>query len=145
MKTNGVKSKDFVRKFHKFTNNQFRLAISWNSRILSSLFRLKDKNLYPACKIYYGKCHCGEDYVGEPIRNTATRWSEHNNPTHKAKPAQHIKNHIGHFFDWLILCNAPSNSQVRTKLEALFIGIMKPSLNEQTNFDRLTFFRNGIT
>ena len=99
------------------------------------MFRLKDKNLYPACKIYYGKCHCGEDYVGEPIRNTATRWSEHNNPTHKAKPAQHIKNHIGHFFDWLILCNAPSNSQVRTKLEALFIGIMKPSLNEQTNFD----------
>ena len=112
---------------------------------MGSLFRLKDKNLYPACKIYYGKCQCGEDYVGETIRNTTTRWSEHNNPTHKSEPAQHIKNHTGHSFDWSILCNAPSNNQVRKNLEALFIGIIKPSLNEQTNFDRLTLFRNGIT
>ena len=64
--------------------------------------------------------------------------SEHKNPTHKSEPAQHIKNHIGHLLDWSILCNAPSNSQIRKNLEALFIGIMKPSLNEQTNFDRLT-------
>ena len=135
---NEAKSKDFIRKFHKFTNNQFRLVISWSTRKLSYLFRLKDKNLYPACKIYYVKCQCGEDYIGETIRNTATRWSEHNNPTHKSEPAQHIKNHIGHLFDWSILCNAPSNSQIRKNLEALFIGIMKPSLNEQTNFDRLT-------
>ena len=55
------------------------------------------------------------------------------------------KKHIGHFFDWSILCNTPSNNQIRKNLEALFIGIMKPSLNEQTNFDRLTLFRNGIT
>ena len=74
-----------------------------------------------------------------------TRRSERNNPTHKSEPAQHIKNYIGHLFDWSILCNAPSNSQIRKNLEALFIGIMKPSLNEQTNFDRLTLFRNGIT
>ena len=112
---------------------------------MSSLFRLKDKNLHPACKIYYGKCQCDEDYVGETIRNTTTRWSEHNNPTHKSEPAQHIKNHIGHLFDWSILCNAPSNNQIRKNLEALFIGIIKPSLNEQTNFDRLTLFHNGIT
>ena len=45
----------------------------------------------------------------------------------------------------LILCNAPSNSRIRKNLEALFIGIMKPSLNEQTNFDRLTLFRNCLT
>ena len=141
---NETKSKDFIRKFHEFTNNQFQLAISWNTRILSSLFRLKDKNLYPACKIYYGKCQCGEDYVGETIRNTTTRWSQHNNPAHKSEPAQHIKNQIGHLFDWSILCNAPSNNQIRKNLEALFIGIIKPSLNEQTNFDRLTLFRKGI-
>ena len=109
------------------------------------MFRLKDKILCPACKIYYGKCQCGEDYEVETIRNTATRYSEHNNPTHKSEPAQHIKNHTVHWFDWSILCNAPSNSQIRKNLEALFIGIMKPSLNEQTNFDRLTLFRNGIT
>ena len=65
--------------------------------------------------------------------------------THKSEPGQHIKNHIGHLFDWSILCNARSNSQIRKNLEALFIGIMNPSLNEQTNFDRLTLFCNGIT
>ena len=106
---------------------------------------MKNKNLYPACKIYYGKCQRGEDYVGETIRNTATRWTEHNNPTHKSEPAQHMKNHIGHLFDWSILYNASSNSQIRKNLEALFIGIMEPSLNEETNFDCLTLFRNGIT
>ena len=142
---NEAKSRDFIKKFHKFTNNQFRLAISWNTRKLSSLFRLKDKNLYPACKIYYGKCQCGEDYVGETIRNTATHWSKHNNPTHKSELARHIKNHIGHLFDWFILSNAPSNSQIRKNLEALVISIMKPSLNEQTNFDHLTLFHNSIT
>ena len=36
----------------------------------SSLFSLKDKNLYPGSKIQYGKCkQCGEDYVGETKRN----------------------------------------------------------------------------
>ena len=43
---------------------------------LSSLFCLKTKNLYPACKIYYGKCQCSEDYVGETNRNTATHCSK---------------------------------------------------------------------
>ena len=109
------------------------------------MFCLKGKNLYPACKTYYGKCQCGEDYVGETIRNTAMRWSEHNNPTHKSEPSQHIKIHIGHLFDWSTLPNTPSNNQIRKNLEAFFISIMKPSLNEQTNFDSSTFFHNGIT
>ena len=52
---------------------------------------------------------------------------------------------MGDLFDWSILCNVPSNSQNRENLEALFIGNMKPFLNEQTNFDRLTHFRKGIT
>ena len=89
---------------------------------MSSLFRLKDKKLYLACKIYYGKCQYDEDCVGETIRNTATRWSEHNNPTHKSEPAQHTKNHIGHLFDLSTLCNAPSSNQIRKNLEELFIG-----------------------
>ena len=47
--------------------------------------------------------------------------------------------------DWSMLCNAPCSNQIRKNLEALFNGILKPSLNEQTNFDRLRLFRNGIT
>ena len=86
-----------------------------------------------------------QDYVGETIINTATGWSEHHNPTHKSEAAQHTKNHIGYLLDWSILFNTPSNSQIRKNLEALFLGIKKPSLNEQTNFDHLTLFRNDIT
>ena len=36
-------------------------------------------------------------------------------------------------------------TKLEKKQEALYIGIMKPFLNEQINFDRLTLFRNGIT
>ena len=63
---------------------------------MSYLFCLKDKHLHPACKIYYRKCQCREDYVRETIRYT--RWSEHNNQTSKSKPAEHIKTHIEHLF-----------------------------------------------
>ena len=41
--------------------------------------------------------------------------------------------------------DSQSDNQTRKNLEALLISIMKPSLNEQTNFDRLTLFCNGIT
>ena len=71
---NETKSKHFLKKFHHFTKNNFDIAISWETRKIQTLFHLKDKNLYPACKIYYGVCKCGEDYVGETKRNTITRW-----------------------------------------------------------------------
>ena len=71
------------------------------------MFHFKDKNLHAECKIYYSSCQYDEDYLGETIRNTATRWSEHNNSTHKSESAQHIKKHIKHLFDWSILCNSP--------------------------------------
>ena len=96
-------------------------------------------------KIYYGKCQCGENYIGEAITNIGSRWSEHNNPTHKSELAQHTKKDIEHLFDWSILWNTPSNIQIRNKFEALFIVTMKPTLNEQSKFDHLTLLRKGIT
>ena len=67
---------------------------------MRTLFKIKDKNLYPACKIYYGECeHCGDNYIGETVRNTVTRWSEHNNPDHKSELAEHIKRNIDHVFN----------------------------------------------
>ena len=76
-KQNEIKSKDFIRKFHKFTNNNFRLAISWKTRKMKMLFKIKDKNLYPVCKIYYGECeHCRDNYIGETVRNTVNTLKE---------------------------------------------------------------------
>ena len=143
---NEKKSKDFIKKFHHFTNESFKIAISWKTRKIQSLFNnIKDKNLYPACKIYHGECVCGEKYIGETVRNTQKRWSEHNNPNKDSEPARHIKENVDHQFEWKVLSHAPLNKALRKNLEAIFIGLIKPSLNKQENFNRLTLFRNGIT
>ena len=39
---NEPKSKDFIKKFNKFTNTNFRLANSWKTRKIKSLFKIKD-------------------------------------------------------------------------------------------------------
>ena len=109
-------------------------------------FKIKDKNPYPACKIYWGECeHCKDNYIGEPVRNTVTRWSEHNNPDHKSELAEHIKRNIDHVFNWKISCPDPSQKHLRKNLEAIFIAFYKPSVNNRKSFDRLMLFRNGIT
>ena len=49
---NEIKSKHYLKKFHKFTNNSFRMVITWKTRSIQSLFLLKDKNDYKSCVIY---------------------------------------------------------------------------------------------
>ena len=116
------KSKDFIKKFHKFTNNNLLLAISWKTRKMKTLFKIKDKNLCPVCKIYYGECeHYGDNYIEETVRNTVTRWSEHNSPDHKSELAEHIKGNIDHLVNWKILCPAPSQKHLRKNLEAILL------------------------
>ena len=126
---NEIKSKHFLKKFHQFTKNDFDIAISWETRKIQTLFHLKDKKLYPACKIYYGVCECGEDYIGKTNRNTITRWSEHDNPTKDCEPARHLSKHIKHVFNWKILCHASKKTDIHRNLEAIFIALLKPSLH----------------
>ena len=134
-----------MKKFHHFTKNNFDIAIIWETRKIQTLFHLKDKNSYPACKTYYGVCECGEDYIGKTKRNTITRWSEHDNATKDSQLARHLNKHITHVFTWKILCHASKKTDIGKNLEAMFIALLKPSLNEQKNFERLILFRNGIT
>ena len=49
---NEIKSKHFLKKFHKFTSNSFRMVITWKTRNIRSLFPLKVKNDYKSCLIY---------------------------------------------------------------------------------------------
>ena len=142
---NENKSKDFLRKFHDFTNSKYRISIKWITKKVKGFFPLKDKNMYPSCKIYEGICICNENYMGETKRNTITRWSEHNNPTKDSEPAEHLKRNIDHFFAWNIIANASKYTQTRKNLESLFIAQYRPSLNDQTKFNKLLLFRNGIT
>ena len=53
---NEIKSKHFLKIFHKFTNNGFRIGITWKTRNIRSLFPFKDKNEYKPCVIYKGDC-----------------------------------------------------------------------------------------
>ena len=92
-----------------------------------------------------GKCSCGEEYIGETKRNVEKRWSEHNNPTEKPEPARHLSNNIGHLIAWQILMPAPKEKRTRKNLEAFFIAVQKPSLNEQVKSNILHLLRNGIT
>ena len=102
------------------------------------------KNFDPACKIYYVNVSVVRIMLEKPLE-TLQRVGQNTITQHLNQNVQHIKKHTEHLFNWSILCNAPSNNQIRKNLEALFIGIMKPSVNEQTNFDCLTLFRNSIT
>ena len=43
------------------------------------------------------------------------------------------------------LSNAPKSAKTRENLEASYIALWKPDLNEQKDFERLVLFRNGVT
>ena len=140
---NEVASKQFIKKFNKFTNDKYDIRIKWLTGKMKTLFKLKDSCIHPACKIYKGVCICGEKYTEETIQNVETRWKEHNIPSDKSNLSKHISNHIDHIFTWSIICNAPANKFKQKITEAYFIAIMKPTLNYQ--LDSLHIFRNGIT
>ena len=49
---NKIKSKLFLKKFHKFTNSSFGMVTMWKTRNIPSLFLLKSKNDYKSYVIY---------------------------------------------------------------------------------------------
>ena len=87
---NEIKSKHFLKKFHKFTNNSFRMVITQKTRHIRSLLSLKDKNDYKSCVIYKGNCSCGSHDIGETKCKAEVRWNEHNNPTKSSEASKHL-------------------------------------------------------
>ena len=107
---NEIKSKHFLKKFHKFTDNSFRIVITWKTTNIRSLFPLKDKNDYKSCIIYERNCFCGSRYIGETKVNAAIRWNEHNNTTKSSEPSRQLRSNINHYFTWAVISNAPKNA-----------------------------------
>ena len=142
---NEIKSKYFLKKFHKFTNNSFIMVITWKTRNIRSLFPLKDKNDYKSCVIYKGDCSCCSRYIGESKLNAEVRSNEHNNSTKSSEPSKHLRSNINHYFTWTVILNAPNNAKTRKYLEASYIALWRPDLKEQKDFQRLVLFRNGVT
>ena len=85
------------------------------------------------------------NYIGQTKRNVEIRCAEHNNPSLNSEPAKHLIRYSDHMFSWKILCNASSSAGLRKNLEASFIALLRPTLNEQKDFERLILFRNGVT
>ena len=53
---NESSSKQFIKKFDEFTDDTFGVWIKWLTKKVKTLFRVKDKYLHQACKIYKGVC-----------------------------------------------------------------------------------------
>ena len=94
---------------------------------MKTLFKLKDKCLYPACKIYHGVCCCGKTYRGERVRKLETRWNKHNMPPEKSNPSNYLNRNLTHNFSWSVICNAPVKKFTRKILETHFIALLKPT------------------
>ena len=95
--------------------------------------------------IYKGICSCESNYVGETKGNVEVRYSEFNHPSRKSESSKYLHQNINHVFNWSVICSAPKSDRTRKNLEAFYIALMKPNLNEQCDSSVLTLFGNGIT
>ena len=92
--------------------------------------KVKDKSLHQACKIYKGICSCGENYIGEAVRNVEVRWGEHNNPRKVSIPLKHIKYNVVQLFHWSVIAKAPTNTFQQKMSETYYIVLEKPIVND---------------
>ena len=134
-----------LNKLHKFLNDGFRVVIKWKTRNIRSLFPLKDKNDYNLCFIYKGNFSCVSRYIVEARRNAELRWNEQNKATKSSEPSKHFRSNIDHCFPWAMISNPPKNVKTVKNLEASYIALWKPDLNEQRDFEILVLLKNDLT
>ena len=137
---NETSSKRFLKKFHELTNDLFEIKIKWITKKMRDLFCLKSKNHHPACAICEGGCTYKANYMGETKRNVEIRWEEHSDIKTISEPSRHLKSNPTHAFTWKALITAPINDRVKRNLEASFIALSRPSLNEQIDSKKLLLF-----
>ena len=90
-------------------------------------------------------CLCEENYTAETKRNVEIRWEEHSDINKISEPSRYLKSNPTHAFTWKVLMTAPINDRARKNLEASFIVLRRPSLNEQIDAKKLLLFRKGVT
>ena len=73
-------------------------------------------------------------------RNVEIRWGDHSDINKIPEPSRDLKRNPTHAFTWNVLMVAPINERVRKNLEASFITLSRPSLNEQ--IDLMFFYVN---
>ena len=104
-----------------------------------------DKVAHRSYRIYEGKCCCGSSYIGETKKPSEVRWKEHKDPAGKSESVKHLIEKAYHQFTWIVFSVAPSHFCRGKILEAFFIALRKPELNDQLQHHSLFLFRHGIT
>ena len=61
------------------------------------------------------------------------------------EPVKHLTGNIEQKFSWYVLIRAPESIFKRIILEAYFINLIAPFLNEQIDNNVLILFRNSVT
>ena len=65
----------FLKKFHDFIKDVFRVVITLKNRNVWYLFSLKDKSDYESSDINKGYFSCGTRYIGETKRKAEVKWN----------------------------------------------------------------------
>ena len=90
---------------------------------LDHSFKLKTMLNNTACEC---NCSCGENCVGESVRNAALRWAEHENSNKQLEPARHLKYFPDHQLESKVLTRAPEYTRKRKIFEAFLIKSINP-------------------
>ena len=144
----------------KKLTKDFHLNFVWKQNSIKNIIlpKLKPKT-DPTLKsslVYHLKCDCEKaDYIGETVRPLTTRVKEHARASCGSEVFNHIKNcqiyqskakqFLGKDFPHsstysylinkfsVLKQNVPKYS-VRCTVESLFISLLRPNLNKQTNY-----------
>ena len=89
-------SKKFCEKLEFYTNGKVKFNIIWATRKIKSFIKIKDNVKHLSCVVYQGICSCGNNQIGEMVRNAVTRIDEHEKPNDKSETSKHFKNNPEH-------------------------------------------------
>ena len=144
-KANEQQSYAFIKKLERFTRGHYKFAIIWQTKKLTSMFRLKDINIHPSHVVPHGTCaDCSASCIGESCRNCETRKQEHEDATKQYEPAQHLREYPYHHFNWRVIAIAHPLG-IKRILDSMFISKFQPCLNKQVHSYTLNLFPKGIT
>ena len=123
---------------HRSLPNNIETKVVYTRAKLGSNFQIKDQTKFDHKHdlVYYTKClECQEDYIWEIGRRLHERICEHCRKDSQSHMLKHsLENNHKHvsFEVFRILRNGYTNSKFKQKIsEALFIKVLRPSLNTQ--------------
>ena len=122
---------------------KYIFIVLWQTRQIKS-FQFERQKHSQIVVVYKGDCSCGDNYIGETMRNVEVPTDEHSNPCNDSEPACHLHKNPSHSFSWQILCTAHSFHKCRI-IEGLMIQQWSPSLNKQVHSYVAKLFPSGIT